>query len=107
MDASTSTRVDLALHAAILRATHNGLLAQMTEAIITALGASPVSAFRASGRPESTNRAHRLAVEAIGRADPAGARESMEALIATTAREAGRVITATDVDGRSATGRNT
>jgi GntR family galactonate operon transcriptional repressor len=107
VDAAASMRVDLALHAAILRATHNGLLAQMTEAIITALGASLVSAFRASGGPESTNRAHRLVVEAIGRGDPAGARESMEALIASTAREAGRVITATDVDGRSATGRNT
>ena len=86
---------------------HNGLLAQMTEAIITALGAGPISAFRASGVPESTNRAHRLVVEAIGRADPARARESMDALIASTAREAGRVITATDVDGRPATGRNT
>jgi len=51
VDAAASMSVDLALHAAILRATHNGLLAQMTEAIITALGASPVSAFRGSGRP--------------------------------------------------------
>jgi DNA-binding FadR family transcriptional regulator len=106
-DPAASMRVDLALHAAILRATHNGLPAQMTEAVITALDAGPVSAFRASGGPESTNRARRLVVEAIGRADPAGARESMEALIASTAREAGRVITAADVDGRSATGRNT
>jgi DNA-binding FadR family transcriptional regulator len=64
----------------------------------------PKTGTRALGR---TNRAHRLVVEAIERADPAGARESMEALIAFTAREAGRVITAADVDGRSATGRNT
>jgi GntR family galactonate operon transcriptional repressor len=115
-DPAASMCVDLALYAAILRTTHNGLAAQMTEAVITALDAGPVSAgpgpgpvsvFRASGGPESTNRARRLVVEAIGRADPAGARESMEALIALTARESGRVITATDVDGRSATGRNT
>jgi DNA-binding GntR family transcriptional regulator len=47
-------------------------------------------------------RAHRLVVEAIGRADPAGARESMEALIASTAREAGSVV-----EGRPAIRRNT
>jgi DNA-binding FadR family transcriptional regulator len=62
-----SMRLDLALHAAILRATHKGLLAAMTRAVIAALGAGPVSAFRASAGPESTNRAHRLVVEAIGR----------------------------------------
>jgi len=101
-DSPASMRVDLALHAAILRATHNGLLAQMTEAIITALGAGPVNAFRASGGAEIANRAHRVVVEAIGRADPTAARESMEALIASTAREAGRVI-----EGRPATGRRT
>lgn len=101
-DPAASMRVDLALHEAILRATHNGLLAQMTGAVLTALGAGPASAFPASNGPESTNRAHRLVVEAIGRADPAAARASMEALIASTAREAGRVV-----DGRSATGRNT
>lgn len=101
-DPAASMRVDLALHAAILRATHNGLLAQMTGAVLTALGAGPVSAFRADSGPESTNRAHRLVVEAIGRSDAAGARESMEALIASTAREAGRVVVR-----RSATGRNT
>ena len=44
-----SVRVDLALHAAILHATHNGLLAQMTGAIITALGAGPVGASGPSG----------------------------------------------------------
>jgi len=48
------------------------------------------------------HRAHRLVVEAIGGADPGAARASREALIASTAREAGRIV-----DGRSATGRNT
>jgi DNA-binding FadR family transcriptional regulator len=72
----------------------------MTGAIITALGAGPVSAIRVSGGPERMNRAHRLVVEAIGRADPAGARESMEALIASTAR--GSVV-----EGRPEIGRNT
>jgi DNA-binding FadR family transcriptional regulator len=101
-DSPASVRIDLALHAAILGATHNGLLAQMTGAIITALGAGPVSSIRVSGGPERMNRAHRLVVEAIGRADPAGARESMEALIASTARGAGSVV-----EVRPAIGRNT
>lgn len=101
-DPVESIRLDLAIHAAILRAAHNGLLAQLTGAVIDALGAGPVSAFRASGDPQSTNRAHRRVVEAIGRADPAGARVSMEALVASTMYEGGRVI-----EGRSATGRNT
>ena len=101
VDAAAFMRVDLALHAAILRATHNGLLAQMTEAIITALGASPVSAFRGSGGPESTNRAHRLVVEAIERADPAGARGSMEALIASAAHGVGHITVDTSPIGRN------
>ena len=42
-----SIRIDLALHAAILRATHNGLLAQMTGAIIAALDAGPVGQVQA------------------------------------------------------------
>jgi DNA-binding transcriptional MocR family regulator len=41
-------------------------------------------------------------VQAIGRADPAGARESMEARIESTARGAGSVV-----EGRPAIGRNT
>jgi hypothetical protein len=52
--------------------------------------------------PERMNRAYRLVVEAIGRADPAGACESMDALIASTARGAGSVV-----EGRPAIGRNT
>ena len=100
-DSTAVLRVDLALHTAILRATHNGLLAQMTGAILTALGSGPVSAFRAPGAPESTNRAHRRVVEAISRADGVGARESMEALIASNAGASGH-----GTDGRSATGRN-
>lgn len=88
-DTPASVRVDLALHAAILRATHNGLLAQMAGAIITALGAGPVDAIRPPGGRERLNQAHRLVVEAIGRADAAGARECMEALIASTTRGPG------------------
>jgi len=101
-DSPASVRVDLALHAAILRASHNRLLAQMTGAIITALGAGPVGPMRVPGGPVQLNRAHRLVVEAIGRADPAGARDSMEALIASTARGAGGIV-----ERRPATGRRT
>lgn len=101
-DSAASARVDVALHAAILRATHNGLLAQLTGAIVAALGAGTAGAFRVSGGPEGSNQAHRLVVEAIGRADSVGARRSMEALIASTGRGADDVV-----EGRSATGRNT
>ena len=91
-DSPASIRIDLALHAAILGATHNGLLAQMTGTIIAALGASSVSSIRVPGGSERMNHAHRLVVEAIGRADPAAARQSMEALIASTARGAGGIV---------------
>ncbi len=99
-DSSTSVRIDLALHATILRATHNRLLAQMAGTIITALGAGPVGPIRVPGGPARLNRAHRLVVEAIERADPAGARNCMEALIASSARGAGGVV-----ERRRATGR--
>jgi hypothetical protein len=74
----------------------------MTGAIITALGAGPVGPMRVPGGPAQLNRAHRLVVEAIGRADPTGARDSMEALIASTARGDGGAV-----EPRPATGRRT
>ncbi len=97
-----SIRIDLALHAAILRATHNGLLAQMTGAIIAALDAGPVGQVQAPGGPVPLNHAHRLVVEAIGRADPAGARDAMEALIASTAvGSAGLAVRRRDAGSRA------
>jgi len=72
----------------------------MTGAVLAAPGAGAASAFRVSGGPEGTNRAHRLVVEAIDRRDAVGARESMEALIASNARETERTV-----DDRPATGR--
>ena len=99
-DSPASVRADLALHAAILRATHNRLLAQMTGAIITSLGAGPVGHDRVPGGPARLNHAHRLVVESIGRADPAGARDSMEALIASTAGGAGDIVELRAVTGR-------
>ena len=100
-DLAELVRLDLAIHAAILRAAHNGLLAQVTGAVIAALGAGPVSVFRSSGDRAAVNSAHRCVVEAIGRADPAEARRSMEALIASAAHGVGRVTVDASPSGRN------
>jgi DNA-binding FadR family transcriptional regulator len=100
-DPAASVRLDLAIHAAILRAAHNGLLAQVTGAVIAALGAGPLSAFRAASDPQTANRAHRCVVEAIGRSDPAGARRSMESLIASAAHGVAHVTVDTSPIGRN------
>jgi GntR family galactonate operon transcriptional repressor len=98
-DPAAAIRIDLALHAGIVRAAHNGLLAQLTGAVIEAL--ETVMALPGARDPQAANRAHRGVVEAIGHADAAGAREAMEALIASTAHEGGRSSA-----GRSSTERN-
>jgi DNA-binding FadR family transcriptional regulator len=64
-----------------------------------------IKVLAANGLVESRPRVGTRAlavVDAIGRADPAGACESVEALIASTARGAGSVV-----EGRPAIGRNT
>jgi DNA-binding FadR family transcriptional regulator len=100
-DPAVAIRIDLALHAGIVGAAHNGLLAQLTGAVIEALETGPATALPDARDPQAANRAHRGVVEAIGHADAAGAREAMEALIASTAHEGGRSSV-----GRLPTGRN-
>jgi DNA-binding FadR family transcriptional regulator len=100
-DPAAAIRIDLALHAGIVGAAHNGLLAQLTGAVIEALETGPATALPDARDPQAANRAHRGVVEAIGHADAAGAREAMEALIASTAHEGGRSSV-----GRLPTGRN-
>jgi DNA-binding FadR family transcriptional regulator len=89
-DPATAIRIDLALHAGIVRASHNGLLAQLTGAVIEALETGPMTALPDARDPKTANRAHRGVVEAIGHADAAGARQAMEALIASTPHDSGR-----------------
>jgi DNA-binding FadR family transcriptional regulator len=69
--------------------------------VIEALETGPATALPDARDPQAANRAHRGVVEAIGHADAAGAREAMEALIASTAHEGGRSSV-----GRLPTGRN-
>jgi len=77
----------------------------MTSPVPSGISSRAIKVLAAKGLVESRPRIATSAlavVEAIGRADPAGARESMEALIASTARGAGSVV-----EGRPAIGRNT
>jgi hypothetical protein len=78
---------------------------RMTILVPSGISSRAIKVLAAKGLVESRPRIGTSAlavVEAIGRADPAGARESMEALIASTARGAGSVV-----EGRPAIGRNT
>ncbi len=91
--------IDLELHAAILRATHNELLAHMTGTIAVALAASRRITVKVPGGPRSAMDLHRDVVAGIQAADAERASQAMEALIAGAARDIERVFPA-------ATGRN-
>ena len=77
----------------------------MTSPVPSGISSRAIKVLAAKRLEESRPRIGTSAlavVEAIGRPDPAGAGESMEALIASTARGAGSVV-----EGRPAIGRNT
>jgi GntR family galactonate operon transcriptional repressor len=78
---------DLALHASILRATHNELLARMTGTIRVALAASRRISVKVPGGPRGAMPLHRAVVAAIRNGDPAAARDSMNDLITGAARD--------------------
>jgi DNA-binding FadR family transcriptional regulator len=86
---------DLALHAAILQATHNELLAQMTGAIAVALAASRRITVKAPGGPRSAMGLHREVVEAIGTGDADEAARTMAALVAGAAGDIEAVFAGT------------
>lgn len=79
--------VDLALHGAILQATHNELLARMTRTIEVALAASRRITVKAPGGPRSAMPFHRDVVAAIHARDEEGASSAMYALVAGAARD--------------------
>lgn len=76
---------DLALHAAILQATHNELLARMTGTIAVALAASRRITVQAAGGPRSAMGLHREVVDAIDIGDTEEATRTMAALVAGAA----------------------
>jgi DNA-binding FadR family transcriptional regulator len=80
-DPSSYVGADLALHEAILRATHNELLAQMNPAIMLALRPHRTETVRTPGGPAAAKLAHRTLVEAIRRGDGRAARNAMETVV--------------------------
>jgi GntR family galactonate operon transcriptional repressor len=87
---------DLELHAAILRATHNELLARMTGTLRVALAASRRITVKAPRGPHGAMRLHREVVEAIRDLDPVAAQSRMAALVQGTAEDMEAVFGAAD-----------
>lgn len=87
-------RADLALHSAILHATHNELLAQMTDTITTGLWASRAITTRVPGGARSAMAFHRAVVEGICGGDPEGAQAAMDELVTGVAHDLELVIEA-------------
>jgi DNA-binding FadR family transcriptional regulator len=80
-DAEEYARADLALHKVILRATHNQLLAQLTDTISEGLVASRDVTVRSSGASEASMPLHLAVVRAIGAHDPDAAEAAMTQLV--------------------------
>lgn len=91
-DAPSYIAADLALHEAILEATHNELLVQMTHAIVLALRAGRTITVQAAGGPASAHGFHRGVVQAIDERDPVAARVAMEDLIVGAAADVEAVL---------------
>jgi DNA-binding FadR family transcriptional regulator len=94
------TSIDLELHAAILRAAHNELLAQMIETIAAALRAGRAITVQVAGGPRSAMAMHRQVVLAVRDGDAERARAGMEALVLGAAVDAERVLTRAPAEGR-------
>jgi GntR family galactonate operon transcriptional repressor len=80
-DVEAYVGVDLALHTAILDATHNELLTRTTDTIATALRASRAITIHRPGGPGSAMALHRAVVRAIVTGDREAARSSMTELV--------------------------
>jgi GntR family galactonate operon transcriptional repressor len=78
--------VDLALHAAILRATHNEFLSHMTGTIAVSLAASRRITVKVPGGPRSALAFHRGVVSIVA-ADAERARYWMDGLVTGVARD--------------------
>ncbi len=90
---------DLRFHGAVLRATHNELLARMADALLYALRAGRQVTSRTPSSPPLASRAHRAVVEAIERGDAAAARTAMETVVRATSTDGDRVITGGSASG--------
>lgn len=86
-DPGAYTAADLRFHAAILSATHNELLARLTGTLAVAMQAARAITTRIPAGPSSSVTLHQDVAEAIGRSDPTGAREAMQALISYASRD--------------------
>ena len=93
-DPRTYVEWDLRFHEAVLRATHNELLARMADALLYALRAGRQVTARTPGGPATANRAHRDVVEAIDRGDAAAARGAMETVVRAASTDGERVLAA-------------
>ena len=80
-DADEYARADLALHKVILRATHNPLLAQLTDTISEGLVASRDVTVRSPGASEASMPLHLTVVRAIAARDPDAAEVAMTQLV--------------------------
>lgn len=74
---------DLDLHAAILAATHNALLAQLADMVRLVLDECQKVSGRVAGTRGRAIEEHRAVVEAITNGDPAAAARATEALLAS------------------------
>jgi DNA-binding FadR family transcriptional regulator len=79
--------VDLELHAAILHATHNEMLAQMTSTLGTALQAGRTVTTRVPGGHVQAMPLHRAVVAAIVAGDSPGAVTAMDRLVKSAAHD--------------------
>jgi DNA-binding FadR family transcriptional regulator len=80
-DRDLHIRADLELHATILRATHNGLLAQLTHLIAEGLEASRDVTVRLDGSMEPAVALHAEVVAAIAAGDGEAAATAMASLV--------------------------
>jgi DNA-binding FadR family transcriptional regulator len=88
-DVDAFVEADMRFHFAIVRASGNDLLEQMTRTVYSAL---PMSFQTTSRRPGSARRSlpkHRAILRAIRAGDPSQAYSAMRTLVAETAREIG------------------
>jgi GntR family transcriptional regulator, galactonate operon transcriptional repressor len=84
--------VDLALHGAILEATHNELLARMTSTLEMALEAGRVVSSRIPGGTAGAMAMHRAVVDAIVGGDAPAAEAAMTRLVVSAARDVEHVM---------------
>lgn len=80
--------IDLALHGAILAATHNDLLERLTSTVGVALRAARGVTTRVPGGPARAMAPHRAVVDAIVAGRPAAAESAMERLLQLAANDA-------------------